>query len=198
MPYVHPSPSRCLIFSIADLFLDIFRNKNAFLFEIFRKRNETLQEILWTNTDFLTIVNIDRRLRTFFQFPPDAFIHTDKDLNESKLYSLLIQNCNIPPHSNGWGLPPATDDRSLAACIERMRMYAFFLSGQSIFEKSKEADFEIILKNVGDDMDAIKMQGIETQWSSQKLKEFALHDPSLPMDREYDREGKLPKLVTNY
>lgn len=187
MPDVQPSPSRCLI-SIANLFWEILYIKNA-----------NPQEVLFSNTDDLKTVLNDMQFTPFSKFSQDSLmLQSDMAFDVSLLYCLISKICNIPPHSNGWGLPPDTKDRSLAACIERIRIYASFLIGQSIFGNSKEADFQIILKNIGDDMDAIKMQCIETQWSSQKPKEIALHDPILPMDRVYDREGKLPKVVTNY
>ena len=40
------------------------------------------------------------------------------DLDFSILYILLRNICNIPKHKKGWGKPPKSGDKCLAACIE--------------------------------------------------------------------------------
>lgn len=45
-----------------------------------------------------------------------------KHLDISVIYMVLRNICNIPNHQNGWGNPPKTGDKSIAACIERIRI----------------------------------------------------------------------------
>ncbi|XP_065938350.1 uncharacterized protein [Magallana gigas] len=47
---------------------------------------------------------------------------TTKDCDISILYILLRSICNIPSHKAGWGKPPAIDDNSIAAGIEKIRL----------------------------------------------------------------------------
>ncbi|XP_033740704.1 uncharacterized protein LOC117327700 isoform X2 [Pecten maximus] len=53
-----------------------------------------------------------------------VFTGTLKDLDFSLLYRLIrnLQGINIPPQTKGWGKPPNSTDRSLAANIDRLRV----------------------------------------------------------------------------
>ena len=177
----HSQPS-CLI-PITRLFWDILSNKVS---NVKDKLSDSLAHLK-------TVLN-DRQFKLVHQISKDTHpVPFNDDLDVPLLYILLKNICNIPPHNNGWGLPPDTDDQSLAACIERIRIYASFLNGQFIFCNSKNPDFQIILRNIRKDIDAIKMQGINLQWSLKTLEEFASLDLNLSKNVEYDREGKLPK-----
>lgn len=173
---------RCLI-PITRVFWDILSNKVS-----------NVKDTLSDNLDHLETMLNGRQFQLVHQMSKDTHpIPFNNDLDVPLLYILLRNICNIPPHNNGWGLPPDTDDQSLAACVERIRIYASFLNGQFIFWNSKKPDLQIILGNIGKDIDAIKMQGIKTQWSSKTLEEFASLDLNLSKHVEYEREGKLPK-----
>lgn len=56
---------------------------------------------------------------------------TAKDLDISVLYILLRNICNIPKHKNGWGKPPKKGDKSIAACIEKIKNERNLISGHS-------------------------------------------------------------------
>ena len=52
------------------------------------------------------------------------------------LYLSLRFNCNIVQPANGWGNRPENDDKSLAACIERLRIL-----GKLVLDHSNGIDY---------------------------------------------------------
>ena len=98
-----------------------------------------------------------------------------KDL--SLLYILIRFMCNIPPPQTGWGCRPENDDKSLAGCIERIRIL-----GKTILDRSKEtkeileSDFQDILKNIRTNISEIQKIVFKKDSYSQAVDEFlSLH-----------------------
>ena len=108
-----------------------------------------------------------------------------KDL--SLLYILIRFICNIPPPQTGWGNRPENDDKSLAGCIERIRIL-----GKTILDHSEEpkeileSDFKDILKNLRTNINEIQKmvfkkysydQAVDELYSLDiKLSERYIHD----------------------
>lgn len=59
-----------------------------------------------------------------------------KHMNLSLLYLSLRFSCNIAQPANGWGNRPENDDKSLAACIERLRIL-----GKLVLDHSKRIGY---------------------------------------------------------
>lgn len=68
-------------------------------------------------------------------------LSTAKDLDISVLYILLRNICNIPKHVNGWGKAPQIGDNSIAACIERIRIYRNSISAHTSNGRVEEIEF---------------------------------------------------------
>ena len=70
-----------------------------------------------------------------------------KDL--SLLYILIRFICNIPPPQTGWGCRPENDDKSLAGCIERIRILGkTILDHLKETKETQETDVKDILENL--------------------------------------------------
>ena len=69
-------------------------------------------------------------------------ILSSKTLGLSLLYIVIRSLCCIPQPTNGWGSCPETDDRSLAASIERIRIYGIKILDYS--EEINDTDFQYI------------------------------------------------------
>lgn len=67
---------------------------------------------------------------------------TAKDLDISVLYILLRNICNIPKHKNGWGKPPKEGDKSIAACIEKIKNERNLISGHSTAGAIEDNEFQ--------------------------------------------------------
>lgn len=67
---------------------------------------------------------------------------TAKDLDISVLYILLRNICNIPNHKNGWGKPPKKGDKSIAACIEKIKNERNLISGHSTAGAIEDIEFQ--------------------------------------------------------
>uniref|UniRef100_K1QF88 DZIP3-like HEPN domain-containing protein n=1 Tax=Magallana gigas TaxID=29159 RepID=K1QF88_MAGGI len=67
---------------------------------------------------------------------------TAKDLDISVLYILLRNICNIPKHKNGWGKPPKKGDKSIAACIEKIKNERNLISGHSTAGAIEDNEFQ--------------------------------------------------------
>lgn len=67
---------------------------------------------------------------------------TTKDFDISILYILLRNICNIPSHKAGWGNPPAIDDNSIAAGIEKIRLTRNLILAHSTNGKIEDPVFE--------------------------------------------------------
>ena len=94
-----------------------------------------------------------------------------KDL--SLLYILIRFICNIPPPQTGWGNRPEINDKSLAGCIERIRIL-----GKTILDHSKESketlerDFKDILRNLRTNITEIQKMVFENDSYDQAVDEL--------------------------
>lgn len=86
-----------------------------------------------------------------------------KDFDFTILYILLRNICNIPNHKNGWGNYPSKGDKSIAACIERIRsqknVILQYFNGmvedtkfESIWSELRDAIVEIEKQLIGGDL----------------------------------------------
>lgn len=65
-----------------------------------------------------------------------------KDLDFSVLYIILRNICKISPHLSGWGNNPLPSDKSIAACIDRIRQLRNLISGHSTNGRVEEIEFK--------------------------------------------------------
>lgn len=65
-----------------------------------------------------------------------------KDLDFSVLYIILRNICKISPHLTGWGTNPLPSDKSIAACIDRIRQLRNLISGHSTNGRVEEIEFK--------------------------------------------------------
>ena len=79
---------------------------------------------------------------------------SSKTLDLSMLYIVIRSVCCIPQPTNGWGCSPKTDDRSLAASIERIRIFGIKILDHS--EEINDTDFQDIWRNLRTNIDEIQ------------------------------------------
>ena len=124
-------------------------------------------------------------LKRYRELGGNAIPLSTKDL--SLLYILIRFICNIPPPQTGWGCRPESEDKSLAGCIERIRILGKTILDHS--EESKEtleSDFKDILKNLRTNITEIQKmvfkkdsyaQAVDELFSLDiKLSEKYIHD----------------------
>ncbi|XP_078329133.1 uncharacterized protein LOC111112657 isoform X2 [Crassostrea virginica] len=131
----------------ADLFKDVLHYyiQPAELGSELRKICDYITSIM--NNEQSTVIKKSTLLFSTMRCEGDVTRLFTKDL--SLLYILIRFMCNIPPPQTGWGCCPENDDKSLAGCIERIRIL-----GKTILDHSRkikeilESDFQDISKNI--------------------------------------------------
>nr|XP_022306055.1 uncharacterized protein LOC111112657 isoform X3 [Crassostrea virginica] len=155
----------------ADLFKDVLHH--------YIQPAELETELLKICDNLTSIMNNEQRrfletsmeLWSYMLDEGDAKHLITKDL--SLLYILIRFMCNIPPPQTGWGCRPGNDDKSLAACIERIRIL-----GKTILDHSKEtkeileSDFQDILKNIRTNISEIQKIVFKKDSYTQAVDEF--------------------------
>ena len=120
--------------------VDLFRNVLDFYIE----PAELLREVRDKFENVKKMINDQQN--DFLSMVVESGTLSSKILDLSLLYIVIRSICNIAEPRNGWGLCPETDDRSLAANIERIRVY-----GVKILNKSNDVndtDFQDIWQNL--------------------------------------------------
>ena len=133
----------------ADLFRDVLH--------YYIQPAELITEIRGIFRNLKTIMNNEQwtLLESYMPMGGNAIPLITKDL--SLLHILIRFTCNIPPPQTGWGCCPENDDKSLAGCLERIRII-----GKTILdhlEESKETletDFKDILENLRQNISGIQ------------------------------------------
>ena len=120
--------------------VDLFRNVLDFYIE----PAELLREIRENFENVKNIINDQQNDLLSIVF--ESGILSSKMLDLSLLYIVIRSTCNIPEPRNGWGRCPETDDRSLAANIERIRIYGIKVLNES--EDIIDTDFNDIWHNL--------------------------------------------------
>ena len=113
-----------------------------------------------------------RKLLMFCRFPSFPR-EMSKIVDLSLLYIVLRTVCYIPQPTNGWGSSPETDDRSLAANIERIRIY-----GIKVLENSEEindTDFQDIWQNLCTTINEIQKQVLNKDTYAEAVDELFSH-----------------------
>ena len=105
------------------------------------------------------------------RFPCD--ISPSKIFDLSLLYIVIRGVCNIPQPTNGWGIIPETDDRSLAANIERIRIYGIKVLKNS--EEINDTDFQDIWQNLRTTIDGIQKQVFQKDTYAEAVDELFSH-----------------------
>ena len=93
---------------------------------------------------------------------PNPAVVSTNDFDVSLLYILLRNIAGIMPHSNGWGNTPKTNDISLSACIENIRIARNSLERHCLTGKISDADFNDIwstLRSVVEDLETNELSG---------------------------------------
>ena len=96
-----------------------------------------------------------------------------KILDLSLLYIVIRSVCCIPQPTNGWGTCPETDDRSLAANIERIRIHVITVLNDS--EEINDTDFQDIWRNLRTNIDEIQKQIFQKDTYAQAVDELFSH-----------------------
>ena len=120
--------------------VDLLRNVLDFYIE----PAKLLREIGAKFENVKTMINDEQN--DFLSIVFDTGILSSKMLDLSLLYIVIRSTCNIAEPRNGWGLCPETDDTSLAANIERIRVYGIKVLNES--EDINDTDFLDIWKNL--------------------------------------------------
>lgn len=130
--------------------VDLFRD----VFDYFIKPAELQMEIREHFEYLSTMIDYQQicLLHGFLDFENGTL--SSKIFDLPLLYILIRSICFIPPPTNGWGTCPEIDDRSLAANIERIRIYGIEILFYS--EKTIETDFLHIWLNLLTDIDEIQ------------------------------------------
>ena len=159
----------------ADLFRDVL--------DYYIQPAELKSELLRIYGHLRSIMNHKQRklLEHYVRLEGDAIPLITKDL--SLLYILIRFICNIPPPQTGWGCRPENDDKSLAGCIERIRIL-----GKAIFDHSEETeetletDFKDILENLRTNIREIQKMVFEKDRYAQAVDELLALD-TMPSGR---------------
>ena len=119
----------------------------------------------------------DRKSSRFFvycifpSFPLE--ILPSKIFDLSLLYIVIRSVCCIPQPTNGWGSSPETDDRSLAANIERIRIYG--IKVLEISEEINDTDFQHIWQNLRTTIAEIQKQVLNKDTYAEAVNELLSH-----------------------
>ena len=111
----------------------------------------------------------DHCISPFFPFE----ILPSKTFDLSLLYIVIRSVCCIPQPTNGWGSSPETDDRSLAANIERIRIYG--IKVLEISEEINDTDFQHIWQNLRTTIDEIQKQVLNKDTYAEAVNELLSH-----------------------
>ena len=170
-----------------DLFRDVLR--------YYVEPAELQRSLIVAMTHLKRIMSSD--LKNFFKMSqwgtemPSSAI-TDLSL----LYILIRFSSNIPPPKKGWGEYPESDDKSLASCIERIRILGKKIMDHSENEDINESDYQDILTNLRTNIGEIqKMVFTKTNYA-QAVDELCSRELKQP-DRRYITDFKLLKGKTD-
>ena len=107
--------------------------------------------------------------------------HIDEDLPDSPLrpkdiellfcYNYLRKNCGISQHRCGWGFLPDNNDRSLAACIDRLMVQRNAIAA-SMKCGISESNFQEIWRKLRDDIIEIEQQVIGGNTYEQRVHDL--------------------------
>ena len=126
------------------------------------------------NFDYLSkIIGYEKVNLLLMIYSVSSDILTSKILNLSLLYIILRTVCYIPQPTNGWGSSPETDDRTLAANIERIRIYGVKVLENS--EKINDTDFQDIWQNLRTTIDEIQKQVLNKDTYAEAVDELFSH-----------------------
>ena len=128
---------------------DLFRDVLDFYIEPAELRTE-----IRDNFDYLSSMTgyKNKGFSISLRLPPGAL--SSKVLDLSLLYIVIRSICCIPQPKNGWGSSPEADDRSLAANIERIRIYGIKVLNYS--GEINDTKFQDIWRNLRTNVDEIQ------------------------------------------
>lgn len=139
-PYFNPSKSIVnylrLCWLITTLCSDLLRH----ILSHYIKPADLQSELNKNRRKLENIMNAQQKEQIYDK--TGARLSNAKDLDISLLYILLRNICNIPQHVNGWGKTPEKRDNSIAACIERIRIYRNSISAHSSNGRIEEMEFK--------------------------------------------------------
>lgn len=130
--------------------VDLFRD----ILDYYIKPAELQNEMRQNFNYFSTMTNKAQSavLRSFLKTETGVF--SSKSLDLSLLYIVIRSICYIPQPTNGWGTSPETDDRSLAANMERIRIDGIKIIDHS--EEINETDFQDIWTSLRTNIEEIQ------------------------------------------
>ena len=108
----------------------------------------------------------------------------------SLLYIAIRSICCIPQPTNGWGSSPETNDRSLAANIERIRIYGIKVLNDS--EEFNDTNFQDIWRNLRTNIDEIQKLVFKKDTYGKAIDELSSHEqiPTRYIDRFQRLKGE--------
>ena len=169
--YMYQNPSRnfaCLCKLMMTVCVDLFRDvldfyvKPAELHKEIRDNFDNLSRLTGYQTNELVVY----RAR-------NCEIVSLKCMDLSMLYIVIRSVCFIPKPTNGWGRKPETDDRSLAANIERIRISGIKVLNDS--EEINETDYQDIWRNLRTNIDEIQKLAFQKGTYAEAVDELFYH-----------------------
>ena len=154
---------------IMTVCVDLFRDVLDFYIEPGEIHTEMLENI----KDILKMTDIEKR-DIIYALKFSRTILSSKALDMPLLYIVIRLVCCIPQPTNGWGSSPETDDRSLAANIERIRIYGIKVLNDS--EEINDTDFQDIWQNLRTIIDQIQKLVFQKDTYAEAVDELFSHE----------------------
>lgn len=139
-PYFNPSKSTVNYLRLCLLITTICSDLLRDILSRYIKPADLQSELNKNRTKLENIMNAQQKEEIYDK--TGARLSTAKSLDISVLYILLRNICNIPKHVNGWGKTPQIGDNSIAACIERIRIYRNSISAHTSNGRIEEMEFK--------------------------------------------------------
>lgn len=139
-PYFNPSKSTVNYLRLCLLITTICSDLLRDILSRYIKPADLQSELNKNRTKLENIMNAQQKEEIYDK--TGARLSTAKSLDISVLYIILRNICNIPKHVNGWGKTPQIGDNSIAACIERIRIYRNSISAHTSNGRIEEMEFK--------------------------------------------------------
>lgn len=143
---------------LCQLIITICSNLFREIFSYFIKPSDLRSKLDTKKPMLLKVKSInDQQMKLLFPGPGDKPTVLE-DLDICLLYVLLRNVCNIKPHQNKWGKRPNKNDKSIAACIERIKLKRNAICGHINKGSIDDVQFLMYWKELKNDIVQIKIQ----------------------------------------
>ena len=157
---------------IMTVCVDLFRDVLDFYIAPAKLRTEIRKNF----DDWLTVTDYQNRELLEICISPwfPREILPSKIFDLSLLYIAIRSICCIPQPTNGWGSSPKTNDRSLAANIERIRIYGIKVLNYSV--EFNDTNFQDIWRNLRTNIDEIQKLVFKKDTYGKVIDELSSHE----------------------